>query len=113
MNDFVDANPSLQQRAKRLAGLCGSGLCVSRAVWRIVHTAQFATVASDSAGEESLRRGFPADASKILAVRFEQVTVEIACSDHVDELLGGVTLLLGDVVAYRIEPESHGERRRP
>lgn len=97
---------------KRRAGICGFVGCGTPAWYQLIHTAELVTVVDNSAGEDSIRRGAPAPDAKIDKVRLQRVCVEIACSQHVEQLMEGAKLLLVDVVLERLGPEAHGERRR-
>lgn len=96
---------------KRRSGFCGSHLCFNHATYKLVHKADLATLDDNDAGTESIAKGFPVLGAKIQTFRTLAVTVELACNDHVDALLAGARLLLDDIEAVRIAPESHGERR--
>lgn len=61
--------------------------CATPATHVIVHTAQLATVADNSAGEDSIAMGAPAPDAVLLGVRQQPIAMEGACAVHVDEQL--------------------------
>ena len=115
--DHFHANPKEAETCqhdscvKRRNGLCGSFGCAERAVFRIMHRADVATLQANDAGAESVAKGLPVAGAKIERLRSMDVVIELACKDHVDGLLAGARYLLDDCEAVRIEPEAHGERR--
>jgi hypothetical protein len=81
---------------------CGCKGCPTPPVWVIVHKAQLATVAGESA-EESLSLGAPADDAVLLGVRQEYVAIDAGCRAHVEALRAAYAMLLDDVEVMSVE----------
>lgn len=68
-------------------GLIGPTPCPLAATLVIVHTAQLATVADNSSGEESIALGAPAADAVLLGVRPQPMALDGACHLHAEEVL--------------------------